>query len=173
MAKLRPVLGATVVATALAVSVLAVPQAVAAEKPVVRIADYADAQTRAFAQANPQEVAAAMLACGPDYKLSTAIPLPKGTDPKMRLATLFSYTRGGNDFGCSILDNNMGSASYKMKVSVCGSAGACSTDQGNYLNYAGPVFTGQPVCATVSALMWNPSGGNIIDYKTQHAYLCD
>lgn len=55
----------------------------------------ADATTLALAEEDPQATAAAATVCGTGYALNKAIPLPLGTDPDLRLATLFSYTNGG------------------------------------------------------------------------------
>ncbi|GAA0378079.1 hypothetical protein [Streptomyces blastmyceticus] len=160
-------------AAALAAAALVAPPAVAAEQPGLRVAKNADSQTRAVIQAAPQAAAAAATACGPGYVLSRAIPLPEGTDPRSRLATLFNYTKNGNDGGCSIFDNNVGSSRH-MKISVCDSQRRyCDVNEGNFSQYAGPVFTGYPVCATVTAQMWSGGGAPYIDYKTQYAYLCD
>ncbi|MFJ5549625.1 hypothetical protein [Streptomyces sp. NPDC093225] len=164
----------TGVVAALAATALAGPQAVAADAPRVALAKNADAQTKAFVKAFPRAAMASGTACGADYKLTTAIPLPKGTDPKMRLATLFTYTKGGNQVGCAILDNNMGSKSYKLKVQACDSWGKnCQTDEGNFLNYAGPVRTTDPVCGVLTATMWSSAGYELFNYKTQSGWLCD
>ncbi|MEV4504955.1 hypothetical protein [Streptomyces klenkii] len=169
-------LRAVITAATLAATVFAAPQAMAEEQPSLRIAKNADAQTRSIAKSAPQVAAAASTACGPGYELSKAMPLPQGIDPKMRHATLFSYRRDSNKGGCSILDNNMGSSRH-MKLSVCDSGRLyCDVDEGNFTEYAGPVFTGYPVCATVRAQVWGSgtsSGSPYIDYSTQYAYLCD
>ncbi|MEU5429693.1 hypothetical protein AB0H73_29450 [Streptomyces olivoreticuli] len=154
---------------------LTAPQASAADHSAPRagLSAKADSKTRAFAAANPKAVAAAGNACGEGYELQRAIPLPKGVDPKMRLATLFNYTKGGNKGGCSIYDNNTGK-SQTMSVKVCASMrGACQEDKGNFTQYAGPVRTDEPVCATVTAYMQASNGVHFADYNSEYAYLCD
>ncbi|MGP3952855.1 hypothetical protein [Streptomyces sp. 7N604] len=163
---------AVAIATLTATALIA-PQAVASDKPDVKVAQSANAQTKAYAQANPEVVSAAATVCGSGYELSTVTPLPKGTDPSMRHATLFNYTKGGNDHGCSIMDNNLG-ATRHMKLKVCNwKKTVCDTDEGNFSQYAGPVYTSEPVCAHVTAQMWSSSGTLYINYGTDYAYLCD
>ncbi|MFJ5549624.1 hypothetical protein [Streptomyces sp. NPDC093225] len=164
----------TGVVAALAATALAGPQAVAADAPRVPLAKTADAQTKAFVASHPRAAMSSATACGTGYKLARAVALPEGTDPKMRLATLFTYTKGGNDAGCAILDNNMGSKSYKLKVQACDPRGrTCQTDEGHFANYAGPVRTNDPVCGIVTAAMWNPAGQEIFTFKTEYGWLCD
>ncbi|MFC9129122.1 hypothetical protein ACFT4A_20030 [Streptomyces sp. NPDC057099] len=91
----------------------------------------------ALAKADPAAAAAAANVCGTGYTLRKGIPLPLGTEPSERLATLFSYENGGK--GCVILDNNVGKAQY-MYLQVCKVGGtACAKDSGNFSGYAGPV----------------------------------
>ncbi|MEU7136373.1 hypothetical protein [Streptomyces sp. NPDC046261] len=151
------------------------PQASATEQPVpgVKVSATASKETVEFAKASPKVAAAAANACGAGYVLNSAVPLPKGTDPKMRLATLFNYTKGGNDSGCSIYDNNTGKA-QNMFLKVCSWKGdACQEDKGKFSEYAGPVRTSEPVCATVTAYITTSSGVRIADYKSEYAYLCN
>ncbi len=151
------------------------PQASAVEQPVpgVKISAKASKETVAFAKASPKVAASGANVCGAGYVLNSAVPLPKGTDPKMRLATLFNYTKGGNDSGCSIYDNNTGKA-QNMYLQVCASMkGACQEDKGRFSEYAGPVRTNEPVCATVTAYITTSSGVRIADYKSEYAYLCN
>ncbi|UQA96704.1 hypothetical protein [Streptomyces halobius] len=162
-----------VIATAAAVTALLAPQASAADVPVVPVAKNANAQTKAIARANPQIVSAAATVCGSGYELSRATPLPKGIDPAKRHATLFSYTKGGNDYGCSIMDNNLGAARH-MKLKVCNWQGtACDTDEGNFSQYAGPVYTSNPVCAPVTGQMWFTDGTLNVNYRSEYEYLCN
>ncbi|WP_436766872.1 hypothetical protein [Streptomyces sp. URMC 123] len=142
----------------------------------MRVAAKADAQTRQYAKANPQAVAQAATVCGAGYELSMAKPLPDGTDPRMRFATLFAYTKGGNDNGCAILDNNAGGP-RKMNIKVCngvtGDSSKCDDDPGTFSQYAGPVYTAHPVCAKVTATMADSSGRPWINYSTEYAFLCN
>ncbi|MEU4890054.1 hypothetical protein [Streptomyces xinghaiensis] len=161
----------------LAVSVLAAvgvtaPQAVAVEEPAVRIAANADATTRTLAQADPESVAAAANVCGSGYELQRGIPLPKGTDPSERLATLFSYGNGGK--GCLIMDNNVGNTEY-MYLKVCKmGGGSCDTDAGNFSQYAGPVRVSNFVCAPVTAKMARTSSSTFyINYKSDYVFPCN
>ncbi|MGW6882628.1 hypothetical protein ACWGEU_20465 [Streptomyces goshikiensis] len=146
------------------------PQAIAAENPTpagevgaissvagVSISPKADKKTRAIAQAQPSAVAATANVCGPGYNLYAAERLPDDR----RFATLFIYANGGygpDNTMCAILDNNVGAAKW-MKVSVCENktdSPRCSTDQGIYGKYAGPVYMNN--CAKVTALMkYQPS----------------
>ncbi|MFE1959504.1 hypothetical protein [Streptomyces sp. NPDC059479] len=160
------------VAAALAATALAAPQATAAPKPTPSIAKTADAQTRAFAEANPQILAAAATACGAGYDtVNHAIPLPVGTDPQLRLATLFTYTNG--NAGCTILDNNVGATRY-MYLQVCKLGGTpCDTDSGNFSQYAGPVYVSSFVCARVTAKMGTSSTSLSINYATDYAFPCN
>ncbi|WP_406002812.1 hypothetical protein [Streptomyces sp. NBC_00829] len=168
-----------VAAASVATFGLVAPQASAAEDPTasaVKLSAGASDETRALAEANPEAVKRAANVCGAGYDLERGIPLPVGTDPRMRLATLFSYTKGGNDSGCVILDNNLGVA-RKMSIKVCASLppGAhCQTDSGKFSQYAGPVYTDEPVCAPVTATMADAAGTSlVINYKTEYAFLCD
>ncbi|RNG30409.1 hypothetical protein [Streptomyces botrytidirepellens] len=172
MTILTPVRRMAVAAAVLAAMAVLTPQAAGADKPAVKVAQSANTQTKAYALANPEVVSVAATVCGSGYELSSVTPLPKGTDPKLRHATVFSYTKGGNDSGCSIMDNNLGSAQH-MKLKVCNVRNtACDTDEGTFSQYAGPVYTSQPVCAHVTAQMWY-EGTLYINYKSDYEYLCD
>ncbi|WP_327370811.1 hypothetical protein [Streptomyces sp. NBC_01217] len=162
----------------IAVVALAAPQASAAERPsassenaAVQVAETADATTRAIAQSDPQAVAAAANVCGTGYTLSKGIPLPLGTDPQLRLATLFAYENGGK--GCAILDNNVGASRY-MYLKVCKVDGTgCDTDTGNFSEYAGPVYVSSFACAPVTAKMGTSSSSLFINYSSDYVFPCN
>ncbi|MFD8866861.1 hypothetical protein ACFV1F_21270 [Streptomyces sp. NPDC059590] len=149
------------------------PQASAAETASVvdLVAPQADEETRRIAAEDPQAVQAAATLCGSGYELSDADQLPE-TD--WRLGTLFLYLKAGAGSswrGCQIFDNNTGSTKY-MKLKVCDNKTdnpPCDTDEGNFSQYAGPVYTGTqwkyPQCARVTAIMKNSqsSGTALID----------
>ncbi|MFH8991094.1 hypothetical protein [Streptomyces sp. NPDC017940] len=156
------------------------PQAVATDAPAAHVskgspmayvAKNADRTTLATAQADPQAVAAAANVCGAGYSLLKAIPLPLGTEPDMRLGTLFAYGNGGK--GCAILDNNAGGKQY-MYLKVCKTAGgSCDTDSGNFTDYAGPVRVSSFACAPVTAKMAKTSSSTpYINYKSDYVFPC-
>ncbi|MEU4998727.1 hypothetical protein [Streptomyces sp. NPDC021622] len=116
-------LRAAVSSTVLAAAVLAAPQAVAADKPELRIANDATASAQAFAKDNTEAVAAAATVCGSGYVFRNAVALPDST----RLGTLFVYENGGK--GCAIFDNNTGESEY-MYLKICKVGGTgCDTDR--------------------------------------------
>ncbi|MBA6438361.1 MULTISPECIES: hypothetical protein [Streptomyces] len=172
---LRSTVGAALAAAAAAVLTLTAPQASAAERPSatdVKVSPLASAETKAFAKANPGPTAAAATVCGTGYSLNKAIPLPEGTDPSMRLATLFSYTNGSGK-GCAILDNNYGASQY-MYLKVCKVDGTgCDTDSGNFSEYAGPVYVSSIACAPVTAKMGKTSSSLYINYKSDYVFACN
>ncbi|UXX98131.1 hypothetical protein N7U49_48455 (plasmid) [Streptomyces sp. AD2-2] len=173
MSKLRASLRAVTVAAMLALGVMAVPQAVAAGQPAVPITKAADGATRAIAKADPQPAAAAATVCGTGYSLFHAVPLPEGTDPSLRLATLYSYENNGK--GCAILDNNVGKSQY-MYLHMCKVDNTgCTTDSGNFSEYAGPLYlyVSSAVCAPVTAKMGATSSGLYINYTTEYMFSCD
>ncbi|MBR8638807.1 hypothetical protein KEF29_04455 [Streptomyces tuirus] len=150
MSRLRNTLRAAASAAVLAGAVLSAPQAVAAEQPTA--------------------TAAAANVCGSGYTLRKAIPLPVGTDPSERLATLFAYENGGK--GCAILDNNVGKAQY-MYLQVCKVGGtSCDPDSGNFSEYAGPVHVSSFACAPVTAKMGSSSSSLYINYKSSYVFPC-
>ncbi|MGW5093193.1 hypothetical protein ACWEQ1_02535 [Streptomyces nodosus] len=150
---------------------VAVPQASAADRPTVKVSAKADSTTRALVQANPAAAAAAATVCGSGYTLSKGIPLPLGTDPNLRLGTLFAYGKSGS--GCVILDNNVGKAQY-MYLHICKVDGTgCDTDTGNFSEYAGPVYVSSFACAPVTAKMGSSSSSLYIDYKSEYVFPCD
>ncbi|MGP3946160.1 MULTISPECIES: hypothetical protein [Streptomyces] len=171
---LRSTVGAALASAAAAVLTLTAPQASAAERPAapsVEVAPSASAETKAFAKANPAPTAAAATVCGTGYTLNKAIPLPVGTDPSQRLATLFSYTNGGK--GCAILDNNYGASQY-MYLKVCKVDGTgCDTDSGNFSEYAGPVYVSSIACAPVTAKMGKTSSSLYINYSSDYVFPCN
>jgi hypothetical protein len=170
MTKLKVALRATVAALALIGAAAATPQAVAADGPAVRVSSDADAATKALARSNPEAVSAAATVCGTGYTLRKGIPLPVGTDPDMRLATLFAYENAGK--GCAMLDNNAGSSQY-MYLKVCKVDGTgCDTDSGTFSSYAGPVYVSSFSCAPVTAKMGKTSSSLYIDYKSQYVFPC-
>ncbi|MCY1653413.1 hypothetical protein AB0K64_23995 [Streptomyces sp. NPDC053741] len=162
----------------IAIFTLAAPQAFAEEgrNTVVgvselQIARGADSVTRAIAQADPQAVAAAANVCGAGYVLNKGIPLPVGTAPSERLATLFSYQNSGK--GCVILDNNVGVSRY-MYLKACKAGGTgCATDSGNFSQYAGPVYVSAFVCAPVTAKMGTSSSSLYINYTDEYVFSCN
>ncbi|PKT67489.1 hypothetical protein CW362_40195 [Streptomyces populi] len=136
----------------------------------MQIVKDADPTTRAIAQDDPQAVAAAATVCGSGYALSKGIPLPVGTDPSMRLATLFAYENGGK--GCAILDNNAGRSQY-MYLKVCRVGGTnCDPDSGNFSEYAGPVYVSSFACAPVTAKMGQSSSSLYINYTSEYVFPC-
>lgn len=109
--------------------------------------------------------------CGSGYELNKAIPLPKGTDPKQRLGTLYTYI--GKDKGCAILDNNVGKAQY-MYVGVCDLNGKhCDKDSGAFSQYAGPIYISNFACAPLVAKMGQSSKSLYIDYKDEYGWACE
>ncbi|KOU37214.1 hypothetical protein [Streptomyces sp. WM6368] len=119
----------------------------------VRISDRADAAARAVAAAQPVAAAATANLCGAGYELTFAEQLPDSR----RLGTLFTYRKAGTG-SCAVFDNNLGTAKY-MKLKLCETKGrpagtpqVCSTDEGNFSQYAGPVRVND-VCGEVTAIM--------------------
>ncbi|WP_076970951.1 hypothetical protein [Streptomyces sparsogenes] len=167
------VLHTAVAATALAAAVLTAPSAVAAHEPEIQASKKADAKTKFFVQANPQAVAAAATVCGTGFdQVSRVVPLPEGTDPRERLATLFTYINSSGK-GCAILDNNVGSARY-MYLKVCDINGThCDTDSGTFSQYAGPVYVPSVACAPVTAKMGKTSSDLFINYKNEYVFPCN
>ncbi|MDF6042256.1 hypothetical protein LRD69_08775 [Streptomyces sp. JH14] len=166
--KLRFAIAAAVIGAA-----LAAPQAAVAQEPIPGIAKTADAGTRSFAQANSEAVAAAATACGAGYDtVARAIPLPEGTDPQLRLATLFTYINASGK-GCAILDNNVGASRY-MYLKICKLDGTgCDTDSGNFSEYAGPVYVSSVACAKTTAKMGTSSSSLFINYNSEYAFPCN
>ncbi|MEU8876840.1 hypothetical protein AB0D24_38045 [Streptomyces javensis] len=68
--------------------------------------------------------------CGTGYALNKAIPLPGGTDPSMRLATLFSYTNGGKGCAISCKGYNGGGIDGAFSSTVANSLTELMTDMG-------------------------------------------
>ncbi|MES9523048.1 hypothetical protein [Streptomyces capoamus] len=170
MFNLRAGLRAVTAAAMLTLGVLAVPQAMAADQPAAAVAKSADASTRALVKADPQAAAAAATVCGSGYTLFRAVPLPEGTDPNQRLATLFSYQNGSK--GCAILDNNLGVSRY-MYLHVCKVDGTgCATDSGSFTEYAGPVYVSASLCAPVTAKMGKSSSSLFFTFKTDYMFTC-
>ncbi|MER6613898.1 hypothetical protein [Streptomyces xantholiticus] len=165
----RPTARFAVAAASVATLMVAAPQASAAEETVgaVQITPEASQETRDFVAANRAEAAAAANVCGSGYSVSKAIPLPQGTDPRERLATLFTYV--GQAGGCAILDNNTGRA-HSMTLQVCdGYPGTrCDSDSGTFSQYAGPVYTRHQICATVTAKL-----STFVNYRSQYAFSCN
>ncbi|MEV6393510.1 hypothetical protein AB0M39_01780 [Streptomyces sp. NPDC051907] len=149
---------------------VAAPHASAAEGPTgtdVKMSAGVSEETREFAAAYPGAVAAAADACGAGCTLNRAIPLPLGADPRLRLATVIAYNSQAG--GCLIFDDNTGRA-QSMTAKVCGEyPGAdCDTGSATFSQYAGPVYTRHPVCATVTAKM-----SDFINYTSQYAFSCN
>ncbi|MEV0006779.1 hypothetical protein [Streptomyces sp. NPDC047973] len=171
MSRSAAVVRTALVVAALASAALSAPQAVAADRPEVTISAKADSLTRTLARQDPQAAAAAATVCGTGYALNKAIPLPEGTDPGMRLATLFSYTNGGK--GCAIMDNNVGASRY-MSLKICKVDGTgCDSDTGNFSQYAGPVYVSSIACAKVTAKMGTSSSSLFINYASDYVFPCN
>ncbi len=162
----KSVMRVTVAAAALASFALTAPQASAVEAvPAaggVRISAAADDATRAVAKAQPAAAAATANLCGAGYELTFAEQLPDSR----RFGTLFLY-RKGSSASCAVFDNNLGSAKY-MKLKLCetkarpaGTPRVCSTDEGTFSQYAGPVRVND-VCGEVTAIL-KQDGIAIID----------
>ncbi len=93
------------------------------------------------------------------------------TDPNQRLATLYSYENNGK--GCAILDNNVGKSQY-MYLHMCKVDNTgCTTDSGNFTEYAGPLYVASAVCAPVTAKMGATSSSLYINYTTEYMFSCD
>ncbi len=149
-------------AVALGVMGLTAPQVAAADKPVPTISGKADSATRKIAAENPSAVVAAGNVCGAGYDLYRADMLPDNT----RKGTLFVYVKGGNPASndaptCAIFDNNMSGAKW-MKLKLCSNytSEGCASDEGNFTQYAGPVYRNHGGCGTVTALMKTTSGSS-------------
>ncbi|MEV0184696.1 hypothetical protein AB0I54_36265 [Streptomyces sp. NPDC050625] len=167
----RASLRAATAVAVLATVAVAVPHAAAADRPAVSVSKRADVTTRSLVQTDPGAAAAAATVCGSGYKLFRAVPLPEGTDPNQRLATLFSYENNGK--GCAILDNNVGVSQY-MYLNVCKVDGTdCDKDSGNFTSYAGPVRVSKSVCAPVTAKMGKSSSNLYINFKSEYMFACD
>ncbi|GAA2260037.1 hypothetical protein [Streptomyces indiaensis] len=150
MSRLRTAVRAAASVSVLTAAVLTAPQAVAAEQP--------------------GPAAAAANVCSTGYTLRKAVPLPLGTDPRERLATLFAYENGGK--GCVILDNNVGRSRY-MLVQVCKVGGtSCDKNSGNFSEYAGPVYVSGFACAPVTAKMGTSSSSLSVNYKSDYVFPC-
>ncbi|MBM9508041.1 hypothetical protein ITX44_26515 [Streptomyces sp. KK5PA1] len=139
----------------------------------VKISSAANAATRAIAEKEPLAAIAAATVCGTGYELYNAEPLP---DLNTRQGTLFTYDNGGLGPGnseCAILDNNTASAKW-MKIQLCenkATSPRCDVDQGNYSDYAGPVFMNN--CPTVTALMKTTSGSSSYIINAVRGSFCD
>ncbi|WP_326799030.1 hypothetical protein OG946_29690 [Streptomyces sp. NBC_01808] len=136
-------------------------QASTADAAVELVAPQADEETRRIAAEDPQAVQTMATRCGDGYNVIGAEQLPYDG---YRLGTLFRYskkTSGGNWRYCMIFDNNTGSTKY-MRLRTCEYTlenPECRTDQGDFSQYAGPVYTGlhwkYPQCSKVVAIMKN------------------
>ncbi|MGH4035220.1 hypothetical protein ACQB60_40605 [Actinomycetota bacterium Odt1-20B] len=144
-----------------------------APTPANLLAAKATPEAKRMAKSAPQAVALAATVCGDGYALQNAKPLGD-PDPNKRIATIFNYTKGGNRGGCTIYDNNLGTKKY-MSLTVCDMNKKCASDKGVFLQYAGPVYTSAPVCATVDAFMKDSSSASVkyATYHSDYAYLCD
>lgn len=139
-----------------------VPQAVAVEQPVSRVAAGVDGVTKSIAAENPAAVVAAATVCGAGYNLSYAERLPDAS----RKGTLFTYIKGtggaSNDTPtCAIFENNTTSTKW-MKIKLCSNytAEGCASDEGNFSQYAGPVYRVHGGCGDVTALMKSTSASS-------------
>ncbi|MFJ8314051.1 MULTISPECIES: hypothetical protein [unclassified Streptomyces] len=137
---------------------IAAPQASATENPSIAgvvISPKASAATRALAAMDPKAVQDTANLCGAGYKLELATRLPDAR----RFGTLFEYQNGASN-ECALFDNNLGTSKY-MKLSVCevyNGHRACSTDAGNFTQYAGPVRVTYGFCANITAIMKDSAG---------------
>ncbi|MFT2020104.1 hypothetical protein ACMA1D_30350 [Streptomyces sp. 796.1] len=174
--KASKVLLHSVVATSALVGALATaPHATATERPAVTLSADADADTRLIAAEDPAAVSVAATTCGSEFnEVSAAKPLPEGTDPRLRRATLFTYiSNKGNGRGCAILDNNTEGKKY-MYLNVCDIDGKnCDTDSGYFTDYAGPVYVPSVACAPVTAKVGNSSSSLYINYKSRYIFPCN
>ncbi|MFF4178408.1 hypothetical protein [Streptomyces sp. NPDC001750] len=150
---------AMVTAAALGFLGLTVPQVFAVGQADSRVAAGADRETKDIAEENPEAVVAAATVCGTGYNLYYAERLPDAT----RKGTLFTYIKGtdgaSNDTPtCAIFENNTGSVKW-MKVKLCSNytAEGCESDEGNFSEYAGPVYRDHGGCGQVTALMKSTS----------------
>ncbi|MCX4430652.1 hypothetical protein [Streptomyces mirabilis] len=141
---------------------LTAPQVAAADRPIPSISAKADKNARAIAAENPAAVVAAATVCGTGYNLYKAEQLPDAS----RLGTLFVYVKGSNPASndaptCAIFDNNTSGAKW-MKLKLCSNCTAegCASDEGNFSQYAGPVYRAHGGCGTVTALMKNTSSSS-------------
>ncbi|MDF3290163.1 hypothetical protein [Streptomyces silvisoli] len=159
---------------------LAAPQAVAAvNSPLssqVRLAPNADAKAKAFAASHSRQVAAAQTVCGSGYSFATGYALPT---PQERFGTLFIYSKGswaGPDAPvCAVFDNNLGIPRW-MKLKICDNRVdvTCHSDEGNYSQYAGPVYMSPNDCGTITALMKNSASDSVyIVNRTVSSAPCD
>ncbi|MFJ9469403.1 hypothetical protein [Streptomyces caniferus] len=184
---MRNVLRTAAALAALALTLLAAPQATAQDSPSsdrriggtsVMLSENGvkDARTRAIAEADSDAVTATATLCGSGYKLEYAERLPDSR----RYGTLFTYTKftTGSSGVCVVFDNNTSGAKH-MKLKLCpNKTGAtCKADEGTFSRYAGPVKyennTGKYVqCSMVTALMWDTNGKVLIDRVTS-ATVCD
>ncbi|MFJ8022372.1 hypothetical protein [Streptomyces sp. NPDC096311] len=149
-------------AASLGILGLTAPQVAAADQPVPSISVKADKNARAIASENPVAVVAAATVCGTGYNLYKAEQLPDAS----RLGTLFVYVKGSNPASndaptCAIFDNNTSGAKW-MKLKLCSNytAEGCASDEGNFSEYAGPVYRAHGGCGTVTALMKNSSSSS-------------
>lgn len=141
---------------------LTAPQVAAAVQPAPAIAAKADQSTRAIAAQDPVAAVAAATVCGTGYNLYKAVQLPD----ESRKGTLFVYVKGSNPASndaptCAIFDNNTGSTKW-MKLKLCSNytADGCASDEGNFSQYAGPVYRTRGGCGTVTSLMKNTSSSS-------------
>ncbi|MEE1939617.1 hypothetical protein V1L54_09335 [Streptomyces sp. TRM 70361] len=119
----------------------------------------ANAATRAIAAADPQAARATANLCGSGYSLVYAERLPD----ERRFGTLFTYTKGTTQT-CAVFDNNLGVRKY-MKLKLCDNRvnATCRTDEGDFIQYAGPVrlTTDFNHCMRVTAIMKDSASSNV------------
>ena len=146
------------VAALVAAGALLTP-ASAAEQPTapkVSVAADANAETRAWAAAEPEAAAAAATECGGNYNTLVYIDGNLPGDGNGDDGSMAAYAGGG--LLCVIFRNETpGNANY-MFLQACpgtGASSACGTDDGYYTKYAGPLYisTGSGGCWTASYKM--------------------
>ncbi|MET7476693.1 hypothetical protein ABZT17_20280 [Streptomyces sp. NPDC005648] len=152
MKRIAGVLAATVAATA----AMLTPASAAGVTPEVTVASNADAGTRAWAVAHPQEVVAQSTECGGNYNTLVYIDGNLPGDVNGDDGSMAAYAGGG--LLCVIFKNETpGKANY-MFLQACpgtSASSACGTDDGYYSKYAGPVYISQGTggCWTASYKM--------------------
>lgn len=177
MPTVRTVIRIGMAAAAIAAFTLASPQASASDGTTtiagVKVSPKANKETLRIAAADTGALQVTANVCGSSYSLYNAERLP--TDAN-RLGTLFTYTNGGagpSNFTCIILDNNTGTTKW-MKVKLCENkvtSPRCDTDEGNFSQYAGPVYMDN--CATRTALMKNSSSSTTYLINAVRGSVCN
>ncbi|MER0243556.1 hypothetical protein AAHZ94_16350 [Streptomyces sp. HSW2009] len=169
----KVLLHSVVATSALVGALVSAPHATAIERPSVTLSASADADTRLIAAEDPAAISAAATLCGAGFDTVSGVkPLPEGTDPRLRLAALFTYINKSGK-GCAVLDNNAEGKKY-MYLSVCDIDGKnCGTDSGYFTDHAGPVYVPKVACARVTAKAGNSPSKLYIDYTSKYVFPCN